>query len=459
MLEFFYDVIACNEAEGYSFHCESEVLQIKGGKSRLKIVEAEVKQALGFIKELYRETETLPDGLDLEEVKNVLERRKNNEIYCTLDETRKKLLLYGKSSGEVKKGKAELMKLLKEMALRNSPLHTKDNVDEKKLINIPYDYFMVMEKLHAEFVQNCVLYDHEHETATLDKRYKNQFETKLSEVRMLQHLVVDVPENIGDCGFLDNSDPLICVYNSNTSTVSVFGQDMKSVQDKVHQIRLELGLVEKSNKRVRRQLTDSFQLQESPDPGDRIVQRRDSASGGARPKTDTGQLPSTRGLKNCEIFCTKENIPVWVYIKNILYLEVDCIVNAANDSLKHGGGIAEVISKAAGRSLDIECSNFIKTNGILKTGEVFVSRVGNLNYKCVLHAVGPRWSDYKPHKTDDIIRCKRDLFMAVLNSFISAEQQGMKTIAVPAVSSGIVLLFLGLSQYVYNLLLYILVLL
>lgn len=135
---------------------------------------------------------------------------------------------------------------------------------------------------------------------------------------------------------------------------------------------------------------------------------RDTASaqttnGGARPK----HFPdySVRGMSvghsaspaHGEIFYTNKGIQIKVYKSDILETKVDCIVNAANADLHHAGGIAAVISKAAGRNLDEESKAFVKSYGRVRTGEVCSTTAGKLPFKRVVHAVGPEWKDYKTY--------------------------------------------------------------
>ncbi|XP_053388562.1 protein mono-ADP-ribosyltransferase PARP14-like [Mercenaria mercenaria] len=97
-------------------------------------------------------------------------------------------------------------------------------------------------------------------------------------------------------------------------------------------------------------------------------------------------------------FVTSENIEIKVYSADILSsLPVDCIVNAANINLAHGGGVAKAIAKAGGKDLTQEGHDYLKSHGKLKVGEACYTKAGQLPYKLVIHAVGPCWSDYAPH--------------------------------------------------------------
>jgi O-acetyl-ADP-ribose deacetylase len=78
---------------------------------------------------------------------------------------------------------------------------------------------------------------------------------------------------------------------------------------------------------------------------------------------------------------------------NLLDEPVDAIVNAANGHLAHGGGVAGIISRAAGPELDRESSLLIQKNGPLPTGSAVVTTAGKLPFKGVIHAVGPRYGE------------------------------------------------------------------
>jgi O-acetyl-ADP-ribose deacetylase len=112
---------------------------------------------------------------------------------------------------------------------------------------------------------------------------------------------------------------------------------------------------------------------------------------------------------------------------NLLDEPVDAIVNAANGHLAHGGGVAGIISRAAGPELDRESSLLIQKNGPLPTGSAVVTTAGKLPFKGVIHAVGPRYGE-----GDE----EAKLLRALQAAFGLAEKRGW-SLAFPAVSSGI----------------------
>jgi len=109
---------------------------------------------------------------------------------------------------------------------------------------------------------------------------------------------------------------------------------------------------------------------------------------------------------------------------DITKLKVDAIVNAANDRLQHGGGVAGAIVRAGGQIIQEE-SNKI---GFVPVGSACITTAGILPAKFVIHAVGPINGE-----GDECEKLKN----ATINSLKLAEKNDLRTIAFPAVSSGI----------------------
>jgi putative ATPase len=116
---------------------------------------------------------------------------------------------------------------------------------------------------------------------------------------------------------------------------------------------------------------------------------------------------------------------------DITALQVDAIVNAANKYLAHGGGVAAVISRRGGPIIQRESDAIIKKRGPLATGEAVITGGGKLPAEFVIHTVGPVWSEHSPAEADDLLR------KAARNSLALAEGSGLKSIAFPAISTGI----------------------
>ena len=113
---------------------------------------------------------------------------------------------------------------------------------------------------------------------------------------------------------------------------------------------------------------------------------------------------------------------------NLLDEPVDAIVNAANGRLAHGGGVAGVISRAAGPALQRESDLLIEKQGPVPTGSAVVTTAGKLPFKGVIHAVGPRQGE-----GDE----EAKLFRALVAAFACARERGWSSVSFPAVSSGI----------------------
>ncbi len=109
---------------------------------------------------------------------------------------------------------------------------------------------------------------------------------------------------------------------------------------------------------------------------------------------------------------------------------VDAIVNAANEYLAHGGGVAGAISRRGGPVIQAESDRWVRKHGPVPTGGVAVTPAGNLPCKLVIHAVGPVWRG-GTHGEDERLRS------AVWNSLLAAHARGLTSIALPAISSGI----------------------
>jgi O-acetyl-ADP-ribose deacetylase (regulator of RNase III) len=113
---------------------------------------------------------------------------------------------------------------------------------------------------------------------------------------------------------------------------------------------------------------------------------------------------------------------------NLLDEPVDAIVNAANGHLAHGGGVAGIISRAAGPELQAESDRLVQELGVIKTGSAVVTTAGKLPFKGVIHAVGPRQGE-----GDE----EAKLVLALTSSFQRAKERGWDSVSFPAVSSGI----------------------
>jgi putative ATPase len=118
-----------------------------------------------------------------------------------------------------------------------------------------------------------------------------------------------------------------------------------------------------------------------------------------------------------------------VVVGDLTAQPVQAIVNAANEHLAHGGGVAAAIVRAGGRTIQDESDQWVREHGPVGPGQAAVTSAGSLPAKHVIHVVGPR---YRAGQDNASL-----LAEAVTAALDAASSVGARTIAFPAISAGI----------------------
>ena len=108
--------------------------------------------------------------------------------------------------------------------------------------------------------------------------------------------------------------------------------------------------------------------------------------------------------------------------------DVDAVVNAANEHLQHGGGVARAIARRGGPTIQKESDEWVRKHGQVSHAHPAWTSGGSLLAKYVIHAVGPVWG-----QGDEDVK----LTAVVSGAMRVAEELGVKSIAIPAISTGI----------------------
>jgi O-acetyl-ADP-ribose deacetylase (regulator of RNase III) len=115
---------------------------------------------------------------------------------------------------------------------------------------------------------------------------------------------------------------------------------------------------------------------------------------------------------------------------DITEIEVDAIVNAAKYTLMGGGGVDGAIHAKGGSEILEECKRIKEKQGGCPTGEAVFTTAGKLKAKIVIHTVGPIWHGGTRNEEQLLEKC-------YVNSLKIAEEQGLKSIAFPNISTGV----------------------
>ena len=116
-----------------------------------------------------------------------------------------------------------------------------------------------------------------------------------------------------------------------------------------------------------------------------------------------------------------------VIVADITTLEVDAVVNAANQQLKGGGGVDGAIHRAAGTA---KLQEACRALGGCETGDATTTDGFGLKARWIIHAVGPRWKGGDRGEAELLASCYR-------RALEEARRVGATSVAVPAISTGI----------------------
>ena len=134
---------------------------------------------------------------------------------------------------------------------------------------------------------------------------------------------------------------------------------------------------------------------------------------------------------------TKERKTISVMKGDITKHRVDAIVNAANGDLNHFGGLAAAIVKAGGKEIQDECHDYVLSNGPLLEGHTHVTSAGKLPCKLIIHAYGPKWDLEADRKRRGEEETKQERYLKCAIASCLEKAKDLRSIAIPAVSSGV----------------------
>lgn len=130
------------------------------------------------------------------------------------------------------------------------------------------------------------------------------------------------------------------------------------------------------------------------------------------------------------IFVTAEQTLLITGPGDITRESCDAIVNAANSSLMGGGGVDGAIHRAGGPAILEACRLIVARHGRLPAGKAVSTPGGRLAAKYVIHTVGPVWSGGHRNEPETLASCYTE-------SIRVADELGLRTIAFPAISTGV----------------------
>ncbi|XP_038138806.1 protein mono-ADP-ribosyltransferase PARP9-like [Cyprinodon tularosa] len=134
-------------------------------------------------------------------------------------------------------------------------------------------------------------------------------------------------------------------------------------------------------------------------------------------------------------FRMPSGVKVSVWKADLINFQAEAVVNAANEDLRHYGGLAQALSSAGGPQIQKESDEYVKKHGKVKTGDAVALHAGSLPYKKIIHAVGPRLGmSPSPHELEAAKHLLKKTIRRILHR---VEEKKLVNVAIPAISSGI----------------------
>jgi len=142
---------------------------------------------------------------------------------------------------------------------------------------------------------------------------------------------------------------------------------------------------------------------------------------------------SSHGNRNGSNIVTKKigNATISLNQGDLTKVPVDAIVNAANDHLQHGGGLARAIVVRGGDSIQDESDQWIQENGNPSSTRPAITSAGSLPAKMIIHAVAPRWNEKQEPQMYEQLKS------AYRSALDVAHQKNLKSISFPSLGTGI----------------------
>jgi O-acetyl-ADP-ribose deacetylase (regulator of RNase III) len=124
----------------------------------------------------------------------------------------------------------------------------------------------------------------------------------------------------------------------------------------------------------------------------------------------------------------KDGVELRLMLGDLTQSKADVIVNAANEHLQHGAGVAGAIVREGGRLIQSESNAWIHSHGPISHEKPALTTAGKLQSKAIIHIVGPRWGE-----GDEDLK----LSLAITAALEMSQHKGFESIAFPAISTGI----------------------